>query len=83
MSLSYIFKKNTAESFGSDFHLNFAIGNSLAVQWLALCALAAKGLIQEFRSLKPLGETKKKKKGLLGKLSSSYPIYEIVMIISI
>lgn len=45
----------------SDCRFNFAIGSSLAVQWLALCALTAEGLIQEFRSLKPLGETKTNK----------------------
>lgn len=63
LSLSYILKKKLLKALESDFHLNFAIGNSLAVQWLALCALTAKGLIREFRSFKPLSETKKKKKG--------------------
>ena len=35
---------------------------------MALCALTAKDLKQEFRSLKPLGETKKKKNWAIGQV---------------
>ena len=42
------------------------IGNSLALQWLGLCALTAgarvQSLVGELRSHKPLGTGRKKKK---------------------